>query len=770
MTRELGPNQTKLQYERPWMYDKQERAIFNDARYAVVEAPQPYDAVVYTPVGPRKMGDLEVGDRVFGSSGQVEYVEEVHEQGVLDVYEIETRDGAIVEASGGHKWVLEHPVKGTRTTTTKQISGWSSNYRRQWKIPVIDGPVQFDKEPVPVDPWLVGFLLGDGSLNGNTLSFSTRDKWILDRVRKTIPEGYELKEHQEYGWYIRPEGGKRTTYENHFWRDIEDAGIRGFTTKDKFIPDQYRYNSVEVRKEVICGLIDSDGSVSKRGDIGLQQTSPKIAQDVREIIESLGGVCTTTRYEAREEGWKPYYVNRIRHPQPETLVSLPRKKVRVKNNVYFERNIKRVEKVSRKDCRCITTSSKDSIYLTDNYLQTHNSTKSGKTVGCIVWLFEQAMKGEPGFNYWWVAPVSTQADIAWRRMKQAVPDFLYETNETNKRMDLANGTSIWFKTGDEPDSLYGEDVYAAVIDEASRVKQESWHAVRSTLTATQAPVRIIGNVKGKKNWAYKLARRAEQKDREGDDRFSYEKITAYDAAEAGVLAWEEIEDAKATYPEDVFRELYLAEPAGDEGNPFGVSHIHNCIMRRDDGSVYHANSEFRLETDPVCWGWDIAKHTNWTVGIGLDKEGRVCRFQRFKDSYEATLYKVMSNTKNLTAVVDSTRGSGGDQILERLQREGGSNFKGYKFSTSSKQQLMLGLAVAIQNGDISYPDGRIVEELEAFEYEVKPSGNVVYCAPDGFHDDCVDALALANTHWQKRGQYTMDVSPVSFDRASPWKI
>jgi len=274
-----------------------------------------------------------------------------------------------------------------------------------------------------------------------------------------------------------------------------------------------------------------------------------------------------------------------------------------------------------------------SIFNDARYSVVEASTKSGKTVGCIVWLFEQALKGQEGQNYWWVAPVSTQADIAFTRMKASVPKQLFETNESVKRIDIVNGTSIWFKSGDKPDSLYGEDVYAAVIDEASRVKEESWHAVRSTLTATKGPIRVIGNVKGRKNWAYRLARRAESGDA---DNMHYAKITAYDAAEAGVLDWEEIEDAKATLPENVFRELYLAEPGDDQGNPFGVDHIRACIRKTPDGRTISKPRD----TAPICWGWDVAKSKNYTVGIALDREGKVCRFKRWRDSWEATLRRL----------------------------------------------------------------------------------------------------------------------------------
>src|SRR3990167_8326742 len=140
------------------------------------------------------------------------------------------------------------------------------------------------------------------------------------------------------------------------------------------------------------------------------------------------------------------------------------------------------------------------------------STKSGKTVGALAWLWEKALFGKRNQNRWWVAPVYPQAEIAYRRLKQGLPREIYEMcvwNETSLRVKVPSGGFIWFKSGEKPDTLFGEDVYDAVIDEASRVRQESWHAVRSTITATQGSVRIIGNVKGRKNWFYNLARKAE---------------------------------------------------------------------------------------------------------------------------------------------------------------------------------------------------------------------------------------------------------------------
>jgi predicted phage terminase large subunit-like protein len=199
------------------------------------------------------------------------------------------------------------------------------------------------------------------------------------------------------------------------------------------------------------------------------------------------------------------------------------------------------------------------------------STKSGKTASGIIWLGEQALKGRPGWNYWWVAPVSLQAKIAFDRMRRALSQEISQAWLTSPwTIVLLNGAIISFRSGDNPDALYGEDVYACVIDEASRFKEDAWFAIRSTLTATRGKIRIIGNVKGKSNWFYHLARRAE----EGKfSELAYHKLTAYDAVEAGVLASDEIAEAQRTLPEHVFKELFLAEAAADASGMFPVAKI-----------------------------------------------------------------------------------------------------------------------------------------------------------------------------------------------------
>lgn len=388
----------------------------------------------------------------------------------------------------------------------------------------------------------------------------------------------------------------------------------------------------------------------------------------------------------------------------------------------------------------------EAIYAQERYSIVEASTKSGKTVGCMCWLAEQAWLGRPGHEYWWVAPIYEQARIVYRRLKRGLTHGTFTPNEKDASLTLSNGAVLRFKGADNPDSLYGEDVQAAVLDEATRIKEDAWFAVRSTLTATRGKVRIIGNVKGRRNWAYRLARRAES----GEPDMHYARITAYDAIQAGVLTQHEIDDARAQLPENVFRELYEAEPSDDEGNPFGIDAIRACIEPMHD-------------CPPAVWGWDLARANDWTWGIALCEHGAVCRSERWNQSqyprldageddessshpqfWEVTLRRIRDLVGRLPAAVDST-GPGGpiDQALNEHR-----NVEGYVFNQRSKQLLMEGLAIAIQQCLVSFPDGPLVRELESFEYAYTRTG-VHYSAPEGMHDDGVCALALA---WFKYGQ------------------
>ncbi len=229
------------------------------------------------------------------------------------------------------------------------------------------------------------------------------------------------------------------------------------------------------------------------------------------------------------------------------------------------------------------------------YTITAASTKAGKTASHIIWLFEQSLQGKKGQSFWWVAPVYGQAEIAFRRFKQQCSHRLFDANESKLRLTLPTGAMLEFKSAEKPDNLYGDDVYAAVFDEFTRAREEAWFALRSTLTKTRAKCKLIGNVKGKKNWGYRLAERA----RQGEDGYEFHKITAWDAVAAGILEKEEVEQAERDLPAHVFKELYLAEPADDDSNPFGLEHINGCIEPLAHGPIEYYGDFFGGEEKSI---------------------------------------------------------------------------------------------------------------------------------------------------------------------------
>lgn len=371
------------------------------------------------------------------------------------------------------------------------------------------------------------------------------------------------------------------------------------------------------------------------------------------------------------------------------------------------------------------------------YTVTEAATKVGKTASHIIWLFEQALLLKENQRVWWVAPSIGQAKIAFDRMKVQITDKrIYKANESLRTLTLVNGGILEFKTAEKPDNLYGDDVYAAVFDEFTRARESAWHALRSTLTATGGKCKFIGNVKGKKNWGYNLG----QKAKHGEKGYEYFKITAYDAANEGMMTKdgrplaEEIEEAKRDLPESVFKELYLADPSEDGSNPFGTAYIAQCT--------------FPMSTLPaVCYGIDLAKSHDWSVIVGIDKHGSVCYLDRWQSDWRTTKEKILRLPQAAIAI-DST--GVGDPIGEDIQRVKG-NVEAFKFTAISKQQIMEGLAVAIQSRIITFPDGVITDELNNFEYIYTRTG-VKYSAPDGLHDDVVCALALAWKKYQEVGK------------------
>lgn len=311
------------------------------------------------------------------------------------------------------------------------------------------------------------------------------------------------------------------------------------------------------------------------------------------------------------------------------------------------------------------------------------------------------------------------------------PEVIKSTNKTDLIITLITGGNLCFFTGEKPDNFRGRKFHLVIIDEASYVKdlKSAWNnAIRPTLTDYRGEAVFISTPRGK-DYFHSLYLKGLNK----EDGWESFRFTSYDNP---YISDEEIDLAKLELPTAAFRQEYLAIPAENVANPFGVDNIKRNVIER-------------LSSKPaVIFGIDLAKTTDFTVIIGLDEDGKMCHYDRFQLDWTLTKDKIRALPRSTTKHIDST--GVGDVIVEELQKEM-SNIVGFKFTASSKPQLVLSLIKSIEEGKIKYIED-IVDELEVFEYSIGVSGHIKYEAITGFHDDKVISLALANYLWKAKQQ------------------
>ena len=260
-----------------------------------------YSTSIITQNGPVKAEKIKTGDKIFSRNGNLTVVTGVFPQGELDVWEVELADGRILECSGDHLWIVirhNHGKDKEYVKTTEQLfNDGLIQQGRGWKnrIPLC-GAVQYPEKELPIPPYTLGSLLGDGYTASEhpRISFSTKDKQSLDLIERELQQAtgmnFKFKKssdsegHYGYELYISNNGKNRSSHE--LKNAVRELGI-DCLAHEKFIPDIYKYASIEQRLDLLRGLLDTDGTASK-GRVSFSTTSDRLAADVIEVIRSLG--------------------------------------------------------------------------------------------------------------------------------------------------------------------------------------------------------------------------------------------------------------------------------------------------------------------------------------------------------------------------------------------------------------------------------------------------------------------------------------------------
>lgn len=359
---------------------------------------QPLFTKVLTPGGFRPIGELGIGDFVIGSDGTPTEVTGVYPQGFKEIYRVHTQDGASTLASGDHLWSVytrddRRRGKAARVLETKEMIGnlRASHYHR-FELPLLNAPVAFDSRSVPMDPYALGLLLGDGCFSCRaTPTFATKDPELAQALERLIP-GIVARRKTDIDYVLNriATPGEVVTIENPVTGFMRQLGLSGKKSNTKFVPADYLFNSADVRLAVLQGLLDTDGGPvtqdSRTCRVQYTTASDQLRDDVVFLVESLGGVAYVRTREA--EGRKPglargrevhhrrdAHILDIRLPEGMAPFRLARKvaKYDATGGGRPMRFIDRIEPAGTEEAVCISVAAEDSLYVTENFLLTHNT-------------------------------------------------------------------------------------------------------------------------------------------------------------------------------------------------------------------------------------------------------------------------------------------------------------------------------------------------------------------------------------------------------------
>ncbi len=358
---------------------------------------QPVDRQVLTPTGWQAIGTLEVGDLVIGSDGTPTPVLGVFPQGSKDVFRVSAQDGSSTLACAEHLWTVKtlddkkHGTAGRTLQTADMIGKLRRHHQRLYELPLLSGPAQFVPSEVPMDPYALGLLLGDGCITGRTTpSFTTADPELAAALEDAL-DGVDVvaKSNIDYVLRNRAHVGRGGPV-NPVTGLLRQLDLIGTDSRTKFVPRQYLLNSPDVRIALLQGLLDSDGGpvTQSARSCRIQYTtcSAQLRDDVVFVVRSLGGVAyvRTRPAEGRTPGLargrqvhhrSDSHILDIRLPEGIDPFRLARKKA--KYDAFGAgrpmRMLDSIEPAGEAECVCIQVGAADSLYVTDDFLVTHNT-------------------------------------------------------------------------------------------------------------------------------------------------------------------------------------------------------------------------------------------------------------------------------------------------------------------------------------------------------------------------------------------------------------
>lgn len=246
--------------------------------------------------------EIQIGDQIYTRDGKLTRVIGKYPQGSKQIWEVELANGQIIECDSSHLWVVTRTTHGgtkkeyVKSTQELYDDGIRVNNRLDYRnaIPLCSA-IQFEEANLPIDPYILGCLLGDGCITSNKQApqMSSADIELIEllesKLKANFGADYEIVKHcadsSHYGYSLV--NGSHCSATNQLLIELNKLGLTGHYSYDKFIPEIYKNSSVNQRLETIRGLMDTDGTTHK-GRVSYCTMSPYLRDDFIYIIRSLG--------------------------------------------------------------------------------------------------------------------------------------------------------------------------------------------------------------------------------------------------------------------------------------------------------------------------------------------------------------------------------------------------------------------------------------------------------------------------------------------------
>lgn len=373
----------------------------NEVKYSIVDKKimiggksgsgkeQPISEPILSESGWVTMGSIKVGDRIFGRDGKLCNVTGIFPQGIKKVYKVSFSDGTSTRCGEEHLWKVFTPTQ-TFKNKRRESEGFfikplidimkdyfyidknDGHKKHRYSIPITN-PIEFDnKINLKLDPYFLGLMLGDGGLTG-TITFTNPEYDILSYIYKYMEDNNKK--------YLTRDFENHKQVSLHDMRDLfRELNLYGCGSREKFIPKEYLYSSIENRRLLLSGIINTDGSVSKKVSISITTYSYDLYEDIKELSRGLGYIAIGRKKDRTDENSTKKYDKEIEYTihligdfKDLKLSQKHLSKLKPRKTGAYSKLITNIELVGEEESKCIMVDNEDHLYITKDYIVTHNT-------------------------------------------------------------------------------------------------------------------------------------------------------------------------------------------------------------------------------------------------------------------------------------------------------------------------------------------------------------------------------------------------------------